>query len=311
MILRIASLVLGLLLAAPAAADQKAFPPTQICPYQTALMRKLALRGVFDAPPAINTLMVNAIDGKMPQVRKQLSAMNKDDAAHWRQSALIIAAYAREPTMVAGLLDDGALVDAQGTLPALDRQFRDQLLAEARKDPEWDDVDPTPSTARLLDEGLLFNGRPAGPVANIAAQCGDLATLDVALRHHANLKARIPHGNDVMVMAVIAGDPVIVKRLLDHGADPSRAEIGSSDGLIAAILEGNAAMVRLLLDHGANPCAEDRSRQRTREAFQATHAARKTPLPSDAELGRRRKLPMDLIARLTCPAFDTTSTAGH
>jgi hypothetical protein len=274
-------------------------------------MRKLALRGVFDAPPAINTLMLNVIDGKMPQVRQQLSEMNKGDAARWRQSALIIAAYAREPAIVAGLLDDGALVDAQGTLPALDRKFRDLLLAEVKKDPKWDSVDPDPKTARLQDADFLFDGRPDGPVATIAAQCSDLATLDVALSHNANLKARTPHSNDVMVMAVSADDPVIVKRLLDHGADPSIALGDSSDGLITAIAGGNAAMVTLLLDHGADPCAEYRSRQQRIDAYQTKHHKQKMALPTDAEVGRHKNLPDDLVARLTCRAFDTASTHAH
>ena len=311
MLLRVALLVFGLLLARSATADQKPFPLTQICPYQTVLMRKLALRGVFDIPPAINTLMLNVIDGKMPQVRQQLSEMNRGDAVRWRQSALIIAAYAREPAMVAGLLDDGALVDGQGTLPALDGKFRDQLLAEVKKDPEWDSVDPDPKTARLLDADFLFDGRPEGPVATIAAECGDLATLDVALSHHANLKARMPHDNDVMAMAVMANDPIIVKRLLDHGADPSNAANESADGLITAIVEGNAAMVTLLLDHGANPCAEYRSRQQRIDAYQTEHHKPKKVLPTDAEIGRRKNLPDDLVARLSCPAFDAASTRVH
>jgi hypothetical protein len=305
MLLRVALLVFGLLLAGSAAADQKPFPLTQICPYQTALTRKLALRGVLDAPPAMNTLMLNVIDGKMPQVRQQLSEMNKGDAVRWRQSALIIAAYARETEMVAGLLDDGALVDAQGTLPALDRKFRDQLWAEVKKDPKWDSVDPDPKTARLLDADFLFDGRPEGPVATIAAQCSDLATLDVALSHHANLKARIPHSNDVMVMAVTADNPAIVKRLLDHGADPTDAQGDSSDGLIAAIAEGNAAMVALMLDHGADACAEYRRRQQRLDTYAAEHHEQKKALPSDAEIGHRKNLPDDLVARLTCPALDS------
>lgn len=311
MLLRIALLMFGLLIAESAAADQKPFPPTQICPYRTALTRKLALRGVFDAAPAINTLMLNVVDGNMPQVRQQLSEMNKDDAVRWRQSALIIAAYAREAAMVAGLLDDGAVVDAQGALPGLNRKFRDRLLAEVKKDPKWDSADPDPKTAGLLDADFLFDGRPDGPVATIAAQCDDLATLDVALNHHANLKARIPHSNDVMVMAVIADNPVIVKRLLDHGADPSSAQGNSSDGLIAAIAGGNAAMVALLLDHGADPCAEYQSRQQRIDAYRTEHHKQKKTLPTDAEIGRRKSLPDDLIARLTCPAFDMAGTHAH
>jgi hypothetical protein len=308
MLSRVALLVAGLLLAGTVAGVEKPHPSlTLICPYQTAMTRGLAVHGDLDAPPAINTLIVNVIDGKLPQVRRQLDAMSPADAAHWRQSVLVIAAYARNSAMVAGLLDNGALVDGQGTLPGLNRKVRDQLMAEVKKDPKWATVDPEPKTGRLLDTVLLFDGRPDGPVATIAAQCGDLATLDVALDHHANVKARIPHSNDVMVMAVTADNPAIVKRLLDHGADPSRVLAGSSDGLIAAIVDGNATMVKLLLDHGADPCVENRSRQQRLDAYRAKHPGQKRPLVSDAELGRRRKLPEDLVARLTCPTFDMAS----
>ena len=312
MLSRVALLAAGFLLAGTAAADEKtAFPPALICPYLTSMTRGLAAHGDFNAPPAINALFVNVIDGKLLQVRQQLDSMNPADAARWRQSALVIATYARKPAMVAGLLDDGALVDGQGTLPGLDCKFRDQLIAEIKKDPKWATVDPAPRTGRLLDTVLLFDGQPDGPVATIAAQCGDLATLDVALNHHANLKARIPHSKDVVVMAVLSDNPVIVKRLLDRGADPSSAATGSTDGLITAIIEGNAAMVTLLLDHGADPCAEDRSRQRSHDVYQARHRGEHHPLISAADIARRRNLPGDIVARLTCPGFDTASPAGH
>jgi hypothetical protein len=112
-------------------------------------------------------------------------------------------------------------------------------------------------------------------------------------------------------MAVSADDPVIVKRLLDHGADPSIALGDSSDGLITAIAGGNAAMVTLLLDHGADPCAEYRSRQQRIDAYQTKHHKQKMALPTDAEVGRHKNLPDDLVARLTCRAFDTASTHAH
>ena len=150
----------------------------------------------------------------------------------------------------------------------------------------------------------LFDSRLEDPVATIAAQCGDLATLDVALNHHANLKGRIPHSSDVVVMAVIANNPAIVNRLLDHGAAPY-------DALPVAIVDGNAAMVTLLLDHGVDPCADDRSRQRRHAANWAKHPGQNKPLVSAAELGRRQKLPADLVARLTCPAFDTANAHVH
>ena len=312
MLSRIALLAFGLLLTRQASADDnRPFQPPLVCQYQTVLMRRLALQGAFDVPPAINALMVNVIDGKLSQARQQLSTMSTADAVRWRQSALVIAAYARNPAMVAGLLDGGALVDGQGALPDLKRKVRDELMAEVKKDPKWATVDPDPKTAPELDAVLLFDGRLDGPVAAIAAQCGDLATLDVALNHHANLKTRIPHSNDVVVMAVLADNPMIVKRLLDHGADPTSAPTGSTDGLNAAIVEGKSAMVTLLLDHGADPCAEDRSRQRRHDAYQARHPREKSPLISAAEMARRKNLPDDVVSRLTCPGFDTASAAGH
>jgi len=308
MLPRTVLLLIGLQMASvTAAAEAPDAPLTFICPGQTALARALAVRGVFAAPPAINALIVNVIDGKLAQARQQLDGMDPADNARWRQSALIIAAYARDPAMVAGLLDDGALVDGQGALPGLDSKFREKLLAEVKKDPKWDTVNPDRQTARDLDALFLFDGQLDGPAATIAAQCGDLATLDVALSHHANVKARAPHSEDVMVMAVMANNPVIVNRLLDHGVDPSYAIGNSSDGLIAAIAEGNASMVTLLLDHGADPCAEYRSRQQRLDTYAAEHHKQKKALPSDAEIGHRKGLPNDLVARLTCPALDS----GH
>jgi hypothetical protein len=311
MLPRIALLVVGLLLAGTVKGVEKPRPSlTLICPAQTALARTLAVHDAFDAPPAVNALIVNVIDGKLAQVRQQLDAMDTAYAARWRQSALVIATYARNPAMVAGLLDGGALVDGQGALPDLKRKVRDELMAEVKKDPKWATVDPAPKTARELDAVFLFDGRLDGPAATIAAQCGDLATLDVVLDHHANLKARVPHSNDVMVMAVTADDPAIVKRLLDNGADPTNALGDSSDGLITAIVDGNAAMVTLLLDHGADPCVEYRNRQQRLDAYLTKHHKQKKILPSDAEIGRRQKLPDDLVARLSCPELDKASASS-
>jgi ankyrin repeat protein len=196
-------------------------------------------------------------------------------------------------------------------LPGLDRKVHEQLMAEIKKDPKWATVDPDPKTVRELDAVFLFDGQLDGPVATIAAQCGDLATLDVALDHHADLKARAPHSNDVMTMAVMADNPAIVKRLLDHGADPSSAPDESADGLITAIVQGNTTMVKLLLDHGADPCAENRSRQRKHNDYQAKHPGQLRPLVSDAKIARRKNLPDDLVARLACPEFDTASEGSH
>lgn len=161
MLFRMALLVAGLLLAGNAAGtDPPRSPSALICAVQTHWTRLLAVDGAFDGPRAINALIVNVIDGKLPQVRQQLQALPQADAVRWRQSALVIAAYARMPAMVAGLLEDGALVDGQGTLPRLDGKLRDQLIAAAKKDPNWDTADPERETANELDAVLPFDGRP-------------------------------------------------------------------------------------------------------------------------------------------------------
>ncbi|WP_158880580.1 hypothetical protein [Rhodanobacter sp. L36] len=286
MLLRIALLMFGLLLAKPAAADQKPFPPTLICPYQTSLMRKLALQGVFDAPPAINTLMVNVIDGKLPQVSQQLRAMNKADATRWRQSALIIATYARHSAMVDSLLNDGAVVNDEGSIPSLKRRFHDQVVADVKKDPKWDSTNPEPETGFKLDEVLMFPGLSDGPALRTAAMCGDVATLDVVLNHHANVKAHPPKSVDVLSLSVLQGNAAIVQRLLEYGADPSR-------GLLTAAVSGDAAMTQLLLDHGAEPC-------------RANLTIRK-PGVTVAILGRDKGLPDSIVKRLVC----LTATATH
>jgi hypothetical protein len=286
MLSRIVLLVFGLVLTESAVADQKPFPPTLICPYQTSLMRKLALQGVFDATPAINTLMVNVIDGKVPQVRQQLSAMNKTDATRWRQSALIIATYAGRPAMVDSLLNDGASVDDQGSMPSLKCSFHDQVVADVKKDPKWDSTNPAPKTGFKLDEILMFPGLSDGPALHTASMCGDVATLDVVLNHHANVKTHLPKSVDVLILPVLQGNAAIVQRLLDHGADPSGA-------LRAAAASGDAAMTQLLLDHGAEPCS-------------ANLTIRK-PGVTVASLGRDKGLPDPIVKRLVC----LTATTMH
>jgi len=63
-----------------------------------------------------------------------------------------------------------------------------------------------------------------------------------------------------------------------------------------AVLAGNPIIVKLLLNHGAD---------------QATHPGQKKPLTGIATIARRQNLPDDLIARLTCQAFDSARTAGR
>lgn len=81
MIVRIAMMALGLgLTGQTAAADNQPTPQREICRQSTPLIRDLWSKGAYATPPAVATLMLDAIDGKLPQVRRQLQTMKPADA---------------------------------------------------------------------------------------------------------------------------------------------------------------------------------------------------------------------------------------
>jgi hypothetical protein len=269
MLSRIALLALGLLFAMQAIADDShPFQPPMACQYQTTIMRRLALLGAFDVPPAINTLMVNVIDGKLPQVRQQLNTMPTADAARWRQSALIIATYANDPMVVKALLSDGATVDGSGWMPSLKQSFRDQAVEDIKKDPNWE-TNPKPITDFRKAAVLWFpvKAGPDGTALIIAARCNDVGTLDVLLQQHADIDVNpFPDGMNALEVSVSLGNTATVQRLLEHGADV---------------------------------CAEDRLIHRRQLERKTNHFS------TIADWGRQGKLPDDVVVGLTCPAFDS------
>jgi len=238
------------------------------------MMRRLALLGAFDVPPAINTLMVNVIDGKLPQVRQQLNTMPTADAARWRQSTLIIATYANNPTIVKALLNDGAAVDGSGWMPSLKQSFHDQAVEDIKKDPNWE-TSPNPITDFKEAAVLSFPVKAGldGTALIIAARCNDVATLDVLLRQHA-----------------------------DAAVNPFRNVMNA---LEASVSLGNTAAVQHLLEHGADACAEDRLIHRRQLERKMNHFS------TIADWGRRKKLPDDVVAGLTCPAFDSAHSESR
>lgn len=197
---------------------------TAICRQALPTVRELWRHDLYEAPPAVAAVMVDAIDGKLSQVRQGLAALPVTEQAHWRQLAMITAANAYQPAVVDGLLDDGAAVDGTVRLPSLKSGFARQTEDSMAHDPRFG-----PSAVKgLKAAGLMRNdGNPVGPALISAVQCGDTATLDVLLRHHADIMAR---------------------------QRPDTA----SGALLVAMLDGNASIVSQLLDHGDDVCAEDR-----------------------------------------------------
>ena len=276
MLARTALVLFCLLLAGRANANADENPPTpsQLCHQSMTLGRSAWLHNLFVAPPAVSPLMVDVIDGKVPQVRQKLKNMQPADAARWRQTALITAAFAGQPAMVGALLRDGAAVDGKGWLARYKPEFSDNVVTAMKHDPKFGG----PKTVQgLKAAGLMENkGEELGPALVAATSCDDAATVNVLLRNHANAGMRFGRGG--------------------------------ADVLLLAIVHGNATIARALLDHGVDVCADDRlSQQRWLENIKNHPGFAARPHLSYAALGRRQKLPAKLVNRLVCPAFDTAS----
>lgn len=282
MTVRAALLAMSLLLASPILAGTTPTLPS-ICPSQTAVMRELARQADFDVSADIDRLIVNVIDGNLPQVRQQLATMSPTSAARWRQSALIIATYARQPAVVEAMLDDGAKANAKGSLPGLKCTFKTQAQKKAQADPNAYTATAKPQAA--FDEAALLafgNAGPDGPALFTATLCADVPTMEVLLRHHADVDAKqAANSVDPLAFAVFTGNMTTAKLLLDHHANPDRA-------LLSATAGDRASMVELLLDHSADPCRSNRLIRK--------------PGATLASIGKKQGIPDVLLKRLVCPA---------
>ncbi|MEW9622710.1 hypothetical protein [Rhodanobacter geophilus] len=218
MLARLALIACAFCALQPAIAAKPA-PAANLCRQALPTIRGLWQQGVYDAPRAVAVVMVDAIDGKLPQVRRGLAMLPAAEQARWRQLAMITAANAYQPTVVDGLLDDGAAVDGTVRLPPFKSAFHDQMLDAMGHDPRYGG----PGAVKALQSAGILDGNRGpllGPALPLVAQCGDVATLDVLLRHHANLMARTaPNVVDALTAAVVSGNGAVVIRLLDHGAD--------------------------------------------------------------------------------------------
>lgn len=244
------ALAFGLLLVTSATASD-GLPLTNTCRTARATVPVDSLVGQLATSPEHASLLADAGDGRLVVVRQKLNSMPHDEATRWRQSAMMFAVQAGQSDVVAALLDDGADANATALLPGYKEAFLNHALG--------------PATRKTFARNDMLNDHDTsiGPALPIAASCGDVASVDALLRHHADVMARMaPNVADPLTDAVMQGDAVIVQRLLDHGADA---------------------------------CADDHHmHQRQLESKRGFHTL--------AELGRRAGLPIDLAARLTCPA---------
>jgi ankyrin repeat protein len=99
----------------------------------------------------------------------------------------------------------------------------------------------------------LLSGRT--PEQNLieAAMQGNPATLDDALAEGADANTRDGAGNSALLCAVLTGQVIPARHLLESGANPNMLNITGLSPLMLAAQQDNAAMIQLLLAYGADP----------------------------------------------------------
>lgn len=194
-------------------------PDINTCRLALPMIREAWQQRAYDTSPAVAAVMVDAIDGKLARVREGLAALPATEQAHWRQVATVTAANAYQSAVVDGLLDDGGAADGGVRLPPFKSAFRDQVLDTM----EHDSRDGGPAVVKAMQStGILDDNRGSqvGPMVPMVAACGDVSTLDVLLRHHANPMVRsAPNVADALTAATVSGNAAVATLLLDHGAD--------------------------------------------------------------------------------------------
>ncbi|HEX8778505.1 MAG TPA: hypothetical protein VF738_10330, partial [Rhodanobacter sp.] len=94
MLARFALIASALCVLHPVIAAETAPAAGNLCHQALPTIREAWLVDAYDAPPAVAAVMVDAIDGRLPQVRQGLSALPVAEQIHWRQVAMLTAANA-------------------------------------------------------------------------------------------------------------------------------------------------------------------------------------------------------------------------
>lgn len=200
-------LVLGLL-SAPLlhAADLPVAP--EPCREATQTGRQAYLHGAMDVSPQIAQLLVDAIDGRLSEVRSGLRRLPAAEQPRWRQAAMLTAVYAGRQAEASALLRDGATINQTAWLPA----YRSAFLTDA--------LSPQLQALAHQQHGPGEHARTFGPALAAAVSCGDQAMVGMLLGQGADARMQpsAPNVVDLLTDATLQGNAAIVALLLDHGA---------------------------------------------------------------------------------------------
>lgn len=234
----------------------------KLCHNVRSLVRAEWQHHLYAASPAVSDVMVAAMDGDTPAVRKGLAALPKDRLARWRQTALSQAALGGHTATVRALIADGADPKVRTWIPPHTERFYRHMLSTMKRDPHFGGL-----VTSMRKAGVIQNrGEWEAPPLFHAAECDQAEMVGVLLE---------------------AGVPVSAT-WRRHGR--------GADALMVAVLNGNARTVRVLLGHGALPCRDDRLMARRARQIH------RSPAPTLAGIGRKSGLPSALLAHLECRA---------
>ena len=161
-------------------------------------MRVAIADGEANLPPGVRTLLLDITDGKQHAVENDVlhmrSGFDAEATSKWLNVALFHATFYNRPKIADWLIRQGANVDAH--------------------------------TVNLAFAGSRHpnDGQMMWPPIEQAADCGNTATLNVLLAHHADMYSSLHE---------------------------PRPEPGA---LLLAIMEKHEDAAEVLLDHGYNPC---------------------------------------------------------
>jgi ankyrin repeat protein len=86
-----------------------------------------------------------------------------------------------------------------------------------------------------------------------ATRLGDLAAIDILLKHHATLDRSDIEGDTPLIHAVVENNESLLKGLMSRGADLNYLSSKGATALMAACEVGNLKISKILLGAGANP----------------------------------------------------------
>lgn len=110
-------------------------------------------------------------------------------------------------------------------------------------------AEPSDRLTSVAPPEILFSS-PAR--LHLAAERGDLDTLQAALDHLTDINSRDDAGRTALLLATLHNQPKAVTLLLAHGADPNIADANGLTPLQAATRSGKSAIIKALKGAGAH-----------------------------------------------------------